>query len=143
MMEVSQPIRKRPKLVWVAFLYYLFSAGYTLLSFLLIYSGAITVTPDQAAYFRSLSVIDHGFAVLIGSLNLLGAVTLFMLRWVAFYLFTAALALSLALTVIHSLTKGFMAALGEGGAVGLLLGYGITVVICVYAWKLRTRGVLA
>jgi hypothetical protein len=143
MTEVSQPIRKRPKLVWVAFLFYLFSAGYTLLSFLLIYSGTITVTPDQAAYFRNLSVIDHGFTVLIGSLHLFGAVTLFMLRRVAFYLFTAALALSLVLTVIHSLTKGFIAALGEGGAVGVLLGYGIAVVICVYAWKLRTRGVLA
>ncbi len=50
---------RRPKLVWVVLLWFLLSAGYTILSFVLIHSGLISVTPEQAAYLRGLSLLDY------------------------------------------------------------------------------------
>jgi len=142
-MEASQPRERRPRLVWAVFLWYLFSAGYTLLSFWLIYSGSIRVSPEAAAYLTNLSPFDQAFTVLLMLLNLGGAVALVMLRKVAFQLFATALALSLLLTIIHAFARGFVAALGGAGAVGLILGYGVGIVVCIYAWKLRASGVLA
>ena len=72
---VSGPPVKRPKLVWVVFLFYLFSVAYTALSFFLIFSGAISVTAEQAAYFRNLSVFDWATTALTSTLNLVAAVS--------------------------------------------------------------------
>ena len=44
----AQSPAKRPKLVWVVFLFYLFSVVYTALSFFLVFSGLVSVTPEQA-----------------------------------------------------------------------------------------------
>jgi len=133
---------RRPKLVWVVLLWFLFSAGYTILSFVLIYSGLISVTPEQAAYLRSLSPLDYTLTLAIASLNIAGAVSLFLLRRVAFQLFTIALVASLLATVAHAVSKGFLAALGGTGAVGLVIGYGILVLVCLYTRRLKARGVL-
>lgn len=134
--------RRRPKLVWVVLLWFLFSAGYTIISFLLVYAGAIVVTPEQAAYLKGLSLLDHALTLAIASLNVAGAVAMFLLRRIAFHLFVASLLASIAVTGLHAATKGFVAALGGGGAVGMLVGYAILCAVCVYAWKLKSRGVL-
>lgn len=142
-MEVDTHVAKRrPKLVWVILLWFVFSAGYTIVSFLLIYSGSISVTPEQAAYLRGLSSLDHTLTLGIASLNIAGAVSLFLLRKVAFHLFTVALVASILATVAHAVSKGFLVALGGAGMIGLLIGYGILVAVCLYTWKLKARGVL-
>ena len=139
----SEPRRRRPKLVWVVFLWYLLSGGYTLLSFALIYSGIVSLRAEAAAYLTSLSPLDQAATVLLLLLNLGGAVALLLLRKVAFQLFAVALTLSLVLTIIHTFAKGLVPALGGGGTVGLVLGYGVGILVCVYSWRLRARGALA
>jgi hypothetical protein len=143
METVSRSARRRPKLVWVVFLWFVFSVGYTLLSFLLIHSGAIAIRPEQAAYLRSLSALDYALMLATAGLTIAGAVSLFLLRKAAFYLFVAPLVLSLCATMVHALSKGFLAALGGPGTVGMFIGYAVLAAVCVYTWKLKARGVLA
>lgn len=139
---VAQPMRKRSKLVWAVFLFYVLSVGYMALSFFLIFSGAIPVTPEQAAYFGNLSAFDWVVTVLTGLLNVAGAIAIFQLRKIAFHLFATAFVLVILQTLVHTITTNFVAALGGPGAVGTLIGYGILLAVCIYAWKLKARGVL-
>ena len=138
----TQVSARRPKLVWVVLLWFLLSAGYTILSFVLIYFGLISVTPEQAAYLRGLSLFDYTLSLGISCLNIGGAVSLFMLRRIAFRLFTIALVASLLVTIAHAITRGFVAALGGAGVVGLVIGYGVLIAVCIYAGRLKAEGVL-
>ena len=137
-----KPRSKRPKLVWVVFLFYLLSTGFTALSYLLILSGVIPITPEQATYFGTLSAFDWVITLLTGLLNAAGAIAIFRLRKIAFHLFSAAFAIVILQTLVHTITTNFVAALGGSGAAGALVGYGILLAVCVYAWKLKERGVL-
>ena len=90
----------------------------------------------------SLTGLDYGVSLLIGLANLLGAVALFLLRKVAFYLFVTAFGANLLLTAWHSATKGWVAAWGGLGLFSILIGWAVIVAVCVYSWKLVRRGVL-
>ena len=134
--------RRRPALIWVVFLWYVFSAGYTLLSFALIFAGRVELSAEASRYLSSLSPLDYTVTILALLLNVGGAVALLMVRKVAPYLFSAALLLNIVSVALHALTKGLVAALGAGGPIGLILGYGISVLVCIYAWRLHLRGTL-
>ena len=135
--------RRRPVLVWVVFLWFVFSAGYTLLSFALIFSGRVPLSDQASRYLSSLSPLDYAVTILALLLNVVGAVALLLLRRSAPYLFSAALLLSIASVVLHALTKGLVTALGAGGPIGLILGYGVSALVCLYAWRLYARGILS
>jgi hypothetical protein len=134
--------RRRPALVWVVFLWYVFSAGYTLLSFALIFAGRVPLSDEASRYLSSLSPLDYAVTLLALLLNVVGAVALLLRRRSAPYLLSAALLLNIASVALHALTKGLVAALGAGGPVGLTLGYGIAALVCLYAWRLYARGLL-
>jgi hypothetical protein len=142
MNAVAQPPARRPKLVWIVFLFYLFSVAYTALSFLLVFSGWISVTPEQAAYFRNLSVFDWTITGVTAALNLAGAISIFLLRKSAFPLFASSLGLSILQTLVHAYTTNFIAALGGPGALGVLIGFAVSIAVCLYAWRLQARGIL-
>ena len=142
MQTASRLGKPRPKLVWVIFLGFVISAGYTLLSLLLVYSGATAITPEQAAYLRGLSVLDHGLTLAIAGLNFAGAISLFLLRKAALYLFVASLVLTLGITVIQVINTGLLAALSGMGIIGMLIGYALLAAVCMYARRLKARGVL-
>jgi len=142
MNAVAQPPARRPKLVWIVFLFYIFSVIYTAVSFFLVFSGSISVTPEQAAYFRSLSVFDWSMTGLTAALNLAGAISIFLLRKSAFPLFASSLGLSILQTLVHAYTTNFIAALGGPGALGVLIAFAISIAVCIYAWRLKTRGIL-
>ena len=136
-------VRRRTRWIWAISIFYLVSAGWTLLSFVLIYSGTISVNPAQRAYLDSLSGFDFGITVLIGLFNLSGAVALFILNRVAFKLFVTAFVASVAVALWHATTKEWLEALGGPGFIGTMIGYGISAAVCFYAWKLIKRGILA
>ncbi len=138
----AQPAVKRPKLIWVIFLFYLLSAGYTVLSLVVVLSGLIPLNEAQAAYFHNLSALAIAVSLVTALLNIAGAIAIFRLRKIAPLLFIAALAISLAQTIAQIFTTNFAAALGGPGAIGALIGFGIAIAVCVYAWRLRMRGVL-
>ena len=141
-MNATRPRRHRPVLVWIVLVWSLVSAGFTLFSFWLIYVRAMPISPDAAVYLASLSPLDHAGTALLLLLNLAGAVALVMLRKIAVALFVAALALSLLITLGNVMARGFLSTLGGAGALGLLVGFLINISICLYAWRLKTRGLL-
>ena len=134
--------RRRPVWVWVISAFYLLSTGWTLLSFVLISSGAIQLNPAQEAYFASLTSVDWFFALSIGIIGLTGAIALFLLRRLAVVLFSLALALNLLLTAFQTMRTNWTEALGGSGLFGVLLGWGILVVVILYTRGLAKKGVL-
>ncbi len=138
----SNSKKKRPVLVWVISIFYLFSFAWTTLSFFLIFSGVIPLPPEQEAYFNNLTTFDYGYTFLLMGINLAGAISLFLLRKIALYLFVGGLAISILSTIWHILTKGWLQAVGSAGLTGSLIGYVISIAICIYIWKLTNKGVL-
>lgn len=134
--------KKRPRWVWAISIFLFLSAGWTLLSFYLIGTGTIPLNAAQEAYFSSLAGLDYGLTILLGLANLFGAIALFLLRKVAFYLFVTAFGTNLLLTAWHTVTKGWVAAIGGAGLVGAIIGWGLIIAVCIYSWKLIQRGVL-
>lgn len=135
--------RKRPIWVWVISIFYFFSAGYTLLSFYLIHSGFVQLSPAQQAYFDNLSTLDYAITILSGSANFLAAIVLFLLKKQAYYLFLGAFCAGVILTILHSISKGWMEALGGSGLIGMLIGWGIAISVITYSKRLINRGILA
>jgi hypothetical protein len=142
MQDAATARPKRPIWVWLISLFYIVSAGWTLLSFALIWTGVIPLEAEQKAYFARLSAIDYAATIIIGASNFIGAIMLFLLRKAAVGLFLTALILTLALTIWQSATKGWVEAMGGPGLVGALIGYAILLAVCVYAWHLSRKGVL-
>lgn len=134
--------RRRPIGVWIIFGFYLLSAGFSLLSTALVFSGVIPVTPSQSAHLSSLSAIDWICSIGIGVVSLSAALSLFLLRRISVGLFTAALALNLTYTAIQILTTNWLEAIGGPGFLGMLIGWTILVFVILYARKLAKRGVL-
>jgi hypothetical protein len=132
---------KRPKLVWVICAFTGFSAVFIALSYYLVYSGAIPLTPAQEQYLGSLSSLDRAVSFTIAAINLSAATFLFLLRRHAAPLFTLGLSISVLTGIWHALYQGWPAAVG-GSVSGTLIGWGISLAVCLYAWRLVQRGVL-
>ena len=133
----SPPIeRKRPKLVWVITVFYVISAGWTLLSFALIYSGITPLNAAQVAYFKSQTILDTFFTIIIGALNFVGAIFLFSLMRTAFHLFLSAFILSILMTAYHIFSKNWLAAIGGPGLIGAIIGWAISVAVILYTRRL-------
>ena len=135
------PGRGRPRWVWAIFIFYMFSAVATLFSFYFVYSGAIPLPEEQKQYLADLTVFDHVLSFGILGLNLAAAVQLFRLRRISVNLFLTALALGVLATMWKVATKGWLAATGGSGS-SVLLGWGIAVAVCLYAWRLARKGIL-
>jgi len=141
--EVNEVVAaKRPGWVWAISIFFFLSAGWTLLSFCLIHAGVIPLNAAQVAYLDSLTVLDYVSSVGIGLANFAGAITLFFLRRVSFYLFAIALGANLALTFWHVATKGWVAAMGGAALFGAVLGLGTLFAVCAYSRRLLQQGVL-
>ena len=137
----ANPI-KRPRWVWVVSILYFFSAAWTLLSFYLIYSGAIRLDPQTQAYLDTITPLDRALTLVILTLNVAGAVALFLLRRRALQLFLAALSINLAISAWHVTTRGFAATLSGSGLMGLLVGWLVAGGVCLYTWSLARKGIL-
>ena len=133
---------KRPALVWVIFILYLLSAGWVILSFALIHSGAIPLNEAQQEYFGSQAILDYGAILVCGALNLAGAIFLFRLKKPAFHLFATAFGLGLAVTGYHIVAKNWLGAVGVPALVGAVTSWGISIAIIVYSKRLISKGVL-
>ena len=133
---------KRPGWVWLICTFYCFSLCWTVLSFYLIFSGRIPVTPAQRSYFEGFTALDWASTVLVVALNATAAVFLFLLRRQCVRLFGAGLILGISLIVWHVLTKGYLAAMPAGGGFGQLIGIAIQLGVFLYSRRLAHRGVL-
>ncbi len=135
-------MNKRPFFVWLIAIFYLLSTLFTVLSLSLVLSGSLPLTPEQEAYFSSLSSLDYLFSFVIDLTVFAGAVALFFLRRVALYLFCGSFDLIVLMSIWHLMTRDFLSALPSGGLLGFILGLGILAAVCLYTWKLTRAGVL-
>ncbi len=133
---------KRPAWVWVITIFYVFSVGFTLLSFMLILSGALPLTPAQQAYFAGLGPFDCIMSIGLGLLTLTATVLLFLLRRAAAPLFAASFVLNLGFTLVHAVATNWAQALGGSGLVGAFIGWGILGAVALYSRHLRQASVL-
>jgi hypothetical protein len=138
-----QQSSRRPIGVWIISAFYLLSAGWTLLSFALILSGAIKISPVQEVYFASLTSVDWFLSLSIGVIGVAGAISLFLLRRLAVVLFSLALALNLTFTMFQTMRTSWTEALGGSGLFGVLLGWLILVAVILYTLRLSKKGVLS
>lgn len=139
----SRQASKRPTWVWVISLFFFISAGYTILSYALIYSGSVPLTAGQKAYFSSLSYFDHAAAVTIAFLNITAAVLLFRLKRLAPFFFLSAFFLGLLSFSYQIAAKNWLASINGAGLLGVVIGQLLLVAIIFYAFRLRKRGVLS
>ena len=135
-------MNKRPFFVWLIAIFYLLSTLFSVLSLSLVLSGSLPLTPEQEAYFSSLSTLDYLFSFVIDLTVFAGTVALFFLRRVALYLFCGSFDLIVLMSIWHLMTRDFLSALPGGGLLGFILGLGILAAVCLYTWKLRRAGVL-
>ena len=90
----TQPRTKRPAGIWIVSVLYLLSAGWTFLSFVLIFGGVVDLNEAQRVYFASLGTLDWLLTLLIGAVGIVAAIALFLLRRIAVPLFATTLALN-------------------------------------------------
>ena len=141
-MMVTASNRKRPIGVWVIFIFYTVATAFTAFSYYLVYGGKVALSDAQAAYFAGLTVWDHLISAMQAILSLSGAVVLFAMKRPAPYLFTANAVLGVAVTMWQIVSKGWIEAIGTSGVVGAIMGWGILIAVCLYAWHLLKKGQL-
>lgn len=135
--------RRRPIGVWLIVGFYFLSASWTLLSFVLMQTGAVPLTPSQQAYLANLGLLDYIGSVGISVVTLLGAVFLFALHRAAVTLFIIGLAMNIGMTIAHAVTTDFTDALGNHGLVGIVIAWLIMVGVILYARSLSRQGILS
>lgn len=135
------PKPRRPVLVWIISIFYFFSAGYTALASFLVYSRAIPLGPAEERYLSSLTALDIFVTVAVAGCNLVASILLLLLRRQAFHIYLTAFIITLFLTVQHTIAKGWVQALGDAGFVGAMIGYGISIAVITYAYRLNRRGI--
>lgn len=134
--------RKRPVLVWIIALFYILSGGWTIISFILILSGAVQLNEPEQAYFDTQTNLDILLTIIIGAANLIGAILLFLLRRYAYYCFLGAFSLSILLTAYHILFKNWLTVIGGPGLLGSIIAWLITIAIILYTKKLIKNSIL-
>lgn len=139
----------RPGWVWGIFIFYVISAAWALVVRLLVHLGTYPIPQEQMDILRNQPTVSVLFGLAVIALNLVAAIWLWLLRRRAFDLFVAALVLSVASVLWQLMMGGPLATLmGKGvlvmaiGMFGLFVGWGLSFAVCLYAWRLRQRGVL-
>ena len=134
--------QKRPFLVWVIVIFYGLSAAWTLLSFALVASGMVNISPAEAAYFSSLTLIDYALTILLGVSGVISVIMLFQLRRAALHFFLIALAVNGAYSLWTLLMNPTFGDIRTEMAIGMVIGFGTLCLISFYVYRLKERGLL-
>ena len=130
---------KRPALVWAFTLYFLYSSVFEASRTYGIWAG--NFGEDLQASYDGLTVVDWMMWGALILLTLSATAALFFLKRIAVNLFVFVLAINI-LTLLYQMTIGSGIAAGEVSGVGVVMGFGIYVLTCAYAFSLRVTGVL-
>lgn len=138
----SSPKKKRPFWVWIISGFYLFSGVMNLSMLLMIHTENPGLTPEALATLQK-TAMAWTLGGLLPLANLAGAVFLFMLRKPAFYIFSAMLAAGLLNGIIQfARLDASLETLSRQGLTQALLGYTITLCVCIYTYRLKKQGTL-
>ena len=140
----ENPIPKRPIWVWVISIFILIGYGYSLVITYLVSSGVIVpLTLKERALFDSFNLFGHPLSFLTSLADILAAITLFLLRKVAFYLFSASFILYILTTAWQIQTEGWIAATPTSWVIGAFIGVGFYLALCLYSRNLIKKGILS
>ena len=132
-------MNKRPAGVWLVFLFYLLWSILALIGAFAILVGG--VAPSDGTYMAAVGTLGGIIALILGTLNFAGAMYFFLLRRVSALLFSVALALNLAYSVmLHFQTN--WASVPTHGLFFSLVSWGMQVFVVLYAWNLVRKGML-
>jgi hypothetical protein len=140
--EIRPELRKRPKLVWVISIWYILSLGWTALSLALIYGGVIQINEAQKTYFDSLNTLTRILTIFIYTLNVIGAILLFLLRRYAYYCFLTAFAIGIFSTIYQTIYNNWFSAINGLGLIGLVFSCLFNIAIIYYSWSLIKKNIL-
>jgi len=143
-MEATSLARKRSVWIWLITIYFLVQ---TILNihFSLPYLSEETIRIDNT-YWEP-SIIDRTLNTLRYILDICGAISLFLLRRIAFYLFTSSFFLTTILYIYFAIPIGW----SEFLKIHLLnhpfyappfFDYAFYLAVCIYTWKLVKSGTL-
>jgi hypothetical protein len=136
---------KRPKLVWVIFLFSLFGVVSTLATTWLTITGNFPA-PSEAHldYMQNIPAYQHAISLAGIVVYLAAAIALFRMKAVAFTLFAVHFAVSVVAFGVNWFNPHYQALIADAGAVpgliGLVVGWGIAGSILWYAWRLKQQG---
>jgi hypothetical protein len=137
-----EPAAQRPVWVWIIAIYYTLSAGFTLLSYIVIASGVLLLTPEHQVYPSGLGPFDYIASVGVGILTLIAAVLLVLLKKTAVLLFGASLCLKVGLMLVILVKSNWVQTLGGSGLIGAFAGWALLGAVTFYSRRLRQLGVL-
>ncbi|MGB7251189.1 MAG: hypothetical protein WBC73_19805 [Phormidesmis sp.] len=133
--------RKRPAGVWITSSYFIVSTVWSLFSFYLTDSGAIPISTGQSDIFIELTAIDHFLTIIGSGIVIAAAITLFLLKKAAFYLFAISLGLA-TVVILQALTADWFTDLGAAGILAAVFMWLVGLVPFLYSWRLKQKGVL-
>lgn len=140
--EVTPPstTSKRPLLVWVILAFYLLSAASLLVKSVTMLIGPTSGQLDAQGH--AYTAFDYLESAGFAGLKLYAAIMLFRLRRIAVKLFLATLVLNVVATGYDLVSKGLPPPGGPVTLLSLMIGFGVFLLVCFYAWRLERRHVL-
>lgn len=142
-MSPAQPKTRRSVWVWLISIFYLGFGVSGLMTvamvLILLYRGG--AGPEEVNSMKTL--LQASMWGILPAANIAGAVSLFLMRRMAFPIFTALLIARLALPLFPgpSFPPGFSGTTADMIG-GYVLGYGILIAVCIYTYRLRQTGML-
>jgi len=137
-----QSKQKRPFWVWLISAFYLFSGVMNLSMLWLILTGDVNLPPEELAMAKKTS-LAWTLGGLLPLANLAGAVTLFRLRKIAFYIFTGMFIAGLANGLVQfALLDWSLQTVSGQGLSQVAIGYLITLAVCIYTYHLKTQNII-
>ena len=137
-----QSKQKRPFWVWLISAFYLFSGVMNLSMLWLIITGDVNLPPEELAMAKKTS-LAWTLGGLLPLANLAGAVTLFRLRKIAFYIFTGMFIAGLANGLVQfALLDWSLQTVSGQGLSQVAIGYLITLAVCIYTYHLKTQNII-
>ncbi len=137
----SSGLKKRPFWVWIISAYYILSGLSSLMAILAVQTGSMEVTPEELRSLKE-QILLWSLGGVIPLLNIIAAISLFMMRKAAFYLMLGLLGIKAVNDLLQVVLTNNAEQFSSQGMIGVTLGYVISILICIYTYKLLKRGVL-
>jgi len=134
---------KRPYWVWIISGFYIFSGLMNLSMLLLIHTENPGFSPQELAVLQK-TAMAWTLGGLLPLANLAGAVTLFLLRKIAFYIFSGMLIAGVLNGVLQlALLDWSLQSISQKGIIQVFFGYVITLAVCLYTYRLKQQKILS
>lgn len=134
--------RKRPFPVWLIFAFYLFSGVMNLSMLWMILTGEVNLSPQELSMVRKTS-LAWTLGGLLPLANIAGAVSLLLLRKIAFYIFSGMFVAGLANGIVQAAIMEWpLTGVSPQNFIHAAVGYLIMLAVCIYTSRLKKQGVL-